>query len=103
MPTKITVRGVNKVFPGARQPVQALQDAHLDIAANEFVTFVGASGCGKSTLLRMIGGLESPTSGEIVVNGQPIDGPGIDRAMVFQHYSLYPWLSVRENIRFLTD
>jgi NitT/TauT family transport system ATP-binding protein len=100
MPTKITVRSANKVFAGGTQPVQALQDANLDIAANEFVTFVGASGCGKSTLLRMIGGLESLTSGEILVNGQPIDGPGIDRAMVFQHYSLYPWLSVRENIRF---
>lgn len=100
MPTKITVRGVNKVFTGGTQPVQALQDACLDIAANEFVTFVGASGCGKSTLLRMIGGLESLTAGEILVNGLPIDGPGIDRAMVFQHYSLYPWLSVRENIRF---
>ena len=100
MQAKIAVRGVNKVFTAGAQPVQALKDAHLDIAANEFVTFVGASGCGKSTLLRMIGGLESHTSGDILVDGRPIAGPGIDRAMVFQHYSLYPWLTVRENIRF---
>jgi NitT/TauT family transport system ATP-binding protein len=100
MPAKISVRGVNKVFATGAQPVQALKDAHLDIAANEFVTFVGASGCGKSTLLRMIGGLETRTSGAIMVDGRLMTGPGIDRAMIFQHYSLYPWLTVRENIRF---
>jgi len=77
-----------------------LDNANLAIQPNEFVTFVGASGCGKSTLLRMIGGLETQSSGEIRVNGQPIDGPGVDRAMVFQHYSLYPWLSVTDNIKF---
>jgi ABC-type multidrug transport system fused ATPase/permease subunit len=66
---------------------------------NEFVTFVGASGCGKSTLLRMIGGLEQH-SGEQLVDGRAITGPGPDRGMVFQHYSLYPWLTVRENIKF---
>ena len=100
MDSKIAVRGVSKVFGEGGRQVQALQDADLDIPANEFITFVGASGCGKSTLLRMIAGLERHTSGEILVDGQAIDGPGIDRAMVFQHYSLYPWLTVRENIRF---
>ena len=95
---KIAIRALYKRFEGAA--VNALENANLDIAANEFVTFVGASGCGKSTLLRTIGGLETHSSGELLVDGQPVDGPGIDRAMVFQHYSLYPWMTVMENIKF---
>ena len=78
----------------------ALSDVNLGIADNEFVTLVGASGCGKSTLLRTLAGLETHNKGEILVEGQAIAGPGRDRAMVFQHYSLYPWLRVSENIRF---
>jgi len=93
---KIECRQVFKQF-GA---VTALQDVNLAIADNEFVTFVGASGCGKSTLLRTIAGLETHSRGDVLVNGRPIAGPGRDRAMVFQHYSLYPWLSVTGNIRF---
>ncbi len=95
---KIDVRRVFKRFPGAS--TDALQDVSLGIASNEFVTFVGASGCGKSTLLRTIGGLEHHTGGELWVDGAAVQGPGPDRAMVFQHYSLYPWMSVRENIKF---
>ncbi len=95
---KIAIRNLFKRFDGA--PLNALEHIHLDIAPNEFVTFVGASGCGKSTLLRTIGGLETHTSGELLVDGQPVKGPDIDRAMVFQHYSLYPWMSVMENIKF---
>lgn len=95
---KIAIRALYKRFEGAA--VNALENANLDIAANEFVTFVGASGCGKSTLLRTIGGLETHSSGELLVDGQPVDGPGIDRAMVFQHYSLYPWMTVMDNIKF---
>jgi NitT/TauT family transport system ATP-binding protein len=95
---KIDVRGVFKRFEGAAN--DALQNVSLQIQANEFITFVGASGCGKSTLLRTIGGLERHTAGELKVNGQPVSGPGPDRAMVFQHYSLYPWMTVRENIKF---
>jgi len=98
--SKIRVRRVGKLFKSKGREVQALQDVSLDIRANEFITFVGASGCGKSTLLRSIGGLEQHSAGEILVDGRPIHGPGIDRAMVFQHYSLYPWLTVMENIRF---
>ena len=97
-PAKIRIRELFKRFDGA--PLNALEHINLDIAPNEFVTFVGASGCGKSTLLRTIGGLETHTSGELLVDGQPVKGPDIDRAMVFQHYSLYPWLRVMENIKF---
>ena len=103
MTPKISIRGANKIFGEGDRAVIALQDANLEIAPNEFVTFVGASGCGKSTLLRMIAGLETLSTGEIAVDGTPIDGAGIDRAMVFQHYSLYPWLTVRENIRFCRE
>ena len=97
---KIHVRQVGKTFVSERREVQALQSIDLDIQPNEFVTFVGASGCGKSTLLRIIAGLETLSRGEILLDGRPIDGPGVDRAMVFQHYSLYPWLTVMKNIKF---
>ncbi len=97
---KLPFSSVGKVFGEGSHRVEALQDVNLDIADNEFVTFVGASGCGKSTLLRIIGGLEYHTAGDVLVDDQPIMGPGADRAMVFQHYSLYPWLTVMENIKF---
>ncbi len=97
-PPKIEARGLFKRYERARH--DALQDVSLRIEANAFVTFVGASGCGKSTLLRAIGGLETPTGGTLQVDGRPVHGPGPERAMVFQHYSLYPWMSVRENIKF---
>jgi NitT/TauT family transport system ATP-binding protein len=98
MTPKIDVRQLFKRYPGAAH--DALQNVNLQIQSNEFVTFVGASGCGKSTLLRTIGGLEHHTGGELQVDGLPVRGPGPERAMVFQHYSLYPWMSVRENIKF---
>ncbi len=97
---KIQIRQVSKVFKTRERDVQALQDVNLDIQRNEFITFVGASGCGKSTLLRSIGGLEQHSRGEILLDGRAVNGPGIDRAMVFQHYSLYPWLNVMQNIKF---
>ena len=98
---KVEIRHVGKVFSGtAPGTPAALQDVNLSIEDNEFVTLVGASGCGKSTLLRILAGLEHHTSGEVICNGRAITGPGADRAMVFQHYSLYPWLTVMENIKF---
>jgi len=98
--SQIVIRNVGKVFASAVSQVPALQDVNLTIEDNEFVTLVGASGCGKSTLLRILAGLEFRTSGEVLCGGQLINSPGADRAMVFQHYSLYPWLSVIDNIKF---
>jgi NitT/TauT family transport system ATP-binding protein len=100
MSDSIAIARVGKIFGEGANAVTALENASLSTRSNEFVTFVGASGCGKSTLLRIIGGLESHTSGDLLVNGNPVTGPGVDRAMVFQHYSLYPWLTVVENIKF---
>ena len=100
MNTKINILNAQKTFVSKASEVIALKDIHLEISNNEFITFVGASGCGKSTLLRAIGGLESLTAGSITIDGVVIDKPNVDRAMVFQHYSLYPWLSVIGNIKF---
>jgi NitT/TauT family transport system ATP-binding protein len=97
---KICIRNLDKHYGAGARRTQALSDVSLDIAPGEFVTLVGASGCGKSTLLRTLGGLEEYESGSMDCNGQPVDGPGPDRAMVFQSYSLYPWLTVQENVRF---
>lgn len=97
---KIECKNVWKFFGDEAKRTTALQDVNLDIVNNEFITLVGASGCGKSTLLRTLAGLETHSKGEVMVEGQAITGPGQDRAMVFQHYSLYPWLRVSENIRF---
>lgn len=97
---KISAQSVCKHFGEGAGRIAALERVSLDVAPNEFVCLVGASGCGKSTLLRMLGGLESHDAGRIAVDGRDIDGPGRERAMVFQHYSLYPWLTVLQNIRF---
>jgi len=97
--SKVSIRHVGKVFDG-HAAMPALQDVSLDVADNEFVTLVGASGCGKSTLLRIVAGLETHSAGTVMVDGREVEGPGADRAMVFQHYSLYPWLTVMENIKF---
>ncbi|MDB5775708.1 MAG: transporter family protein [Herbaspirillum sp.] len=100
MSIKVSVRNLEKFYGEGPAAVHALKDISLDVAAGEFVTLVGASGCGKSTLLRTIGGLEEYVDGDILCNGAMVDGPGSDRAMVFQGYSLYPWLTVMENIKF---
>jgi len=99
--SKVQISQLGKVF-GAPGPnsVPALQDVNLSVEDGEFVTLVGASGCGKSTLLRILAGLEHHTSGSVHCNGAAITGSSADRAMVFQHYSLYPWLHVMDNIKF---
>lgn len=95
----LEIRGVRHRFTG-RRPVDALGPIDLQVGANEFVSIVGTSGCGKSTLLSIVAGLLEPTEGEVLVDGIPIRGPGRDRGVVFQSYTLFPWLTARENIEF---
>ncbi len=101
-PVELVIKGVSRTFPGVRggQPTLALQPTDLDIPRNDFVTILGPSGCGKSTLLRIIAGLDKPTVGTVTLEGRQIRGPGADRGMVFQSYTLFPWLTVRDNVAF---
>ncbi|WP_024851725.1 ABC transporter ATP-binding protein [Hydrogenovibrio kuenenii] len=100
MNDKIIISGLNKTFITKKGAVEVLESIDLTVKENEFVALVGASGCGKSTLLRIIGGLEKLTKGQVLVDEEIVNKPGKDRAMVFQDYSLYPWLTVKENIQF---
>ncbi len=100
MGAAVLCRSVSKVFGSSRGSVVALENVTLEVQDGEFVTLVGASGCGKSTLLRIFAGLEQPSAGEIEAAGAPIRGPCPDLGMVFQNYSLYPWLDVISNIKF---
>ena len=99
---KLRLTQVSKTFPiqGRKAELTAVQDVTLDLAAGEFLVLVGPSGCGKSTLLDLLGGLSAPTSGQILLDGTPITGPGLDRGIVFQQYALLPWRSARRNIEF---
>jgi ABC-type nitrate/sulfonate/bicarbonate transport system ATPase subunit len=92
----LQVRGVERRF----DTTLALQATDLDVAENEFITILGPSGCGKSTLLRIVAGLDHPTAGEVRLDGRRIEGPGADRGMVFQSYTLFPWLTVLDNVCF---
>ena len=96
----IAVRAVTRRFRSSHGDTLALQHTDFDVDENDFVTILGPSGCGKSTLLRIIAGLDHPTSGEVLLDGTRIAGPGPDRGMVFQSYTLFPWLTVRENVCF---
>lgn len=100
---KLKVTNLQKVFPAGNRrgnDVVALKDIDLEVKESEFVVMVGPSGCGKSTLINMIGGLEKATEGQIQIDGKDVTEPGADRGMVFQGYSLFPWLSVRKNVEF---
>ena len=96
----LSITQLSKTFASASGSTQALQATDLAVAENDFITILGPSGCGKSTLLRMVAGLDTPSSGQIVLDGQPITGPGADRGMVFQSYTLFPWLTVLQNVCF---
>jgi len=96
----IEIAGVRKTFRRRGHPAQeVLRGVDLTINAGEFVSFIGHSGCGKSTLLNVVGGLVKADSGAVLIDSQPVSGPGPERAMVFQNYSLLPWLSLLANVR----
>jgi NitT/TauT family transport system ATP-binding protein len=97
---RIEVRNLSMTFGSAEQRVQAVSDVSLTVAPGEFVSLIGPSGCGKSTLLNVVAGFTAPSAGECLLDGQPITGPGSDRGVVFQQYSLFPWMSVRRNVEF---
>lgn len=97
---KVVIKDVKKVYEGRNGPVVALNGANLEIQDNEFICVVGPSGCGKSTLLNILAGLLEPTSGEILVDGKPVEGTSVDRGVVFQQYALFPWLTVKKNVEF---
>lgn len=107
---KISLHGVSRTFVGANgERIEALRDVNMEVEdafgddgrdVGEFRVLLGPSGCGKSTVLRMIAGLDHPTSGEVLVNGRKVKGPGRDRGMVFQKYTSFPWLTVGDNIAY---
>jgi NitT/TauT family transport system ATP-binding protein len=96
----LQISQVSKTFSTQGAVTQALLATDLTVNENDFITILGPSGCGKSTLLRMVAGLDTPTSGEIKLEGVRVTGPGADRGMVFQSYTLFPWLNVLENVCF---
>jgi NitT/TauT family transport system ATP-binding protein len=96
----IRCRGVRKVFAAGGRQVTALDGIDLDVATGEFVCLLGPSGCGKSTLLNAVAGFSPPTGGELTALGRPVTAPGPDRAMVFQEYALFPWMTVERNVAF---
>jgi NitT/TauT family transport system ATP-binding protein/sulfonate transport system ATP-binding protein len=100
--TTLKIEQVSRTFPARQRhaPTLALEPIDLNVGNNDFVTILGPSGCGKSTLLRIVAGLDRPTSGRVVLDGREVTRPGADRGMVFQSYTLFPWLTVSENISF---
>ncbi len=97
---KLEARNISMSFTRRGRRIDALHDVSLQVEAGTFVSIVGASGCGKTTLLRIVDGLMTPSSGEILVNGQPVSGPGPDRGFVFQQDALLPWRTVLDNVIF---
>ena len=112
MTAKISIEHITKAFPargggggraggvGIREPLVAIDDVDFTVREGEFLVLVGPSGCGKSTLLDLLGGLTRPTGGRILLDGREIDGPGLDRGIVFQQYALFPWRTALGNVEF---
>jgi NitT/TauT family transport system ATP-binding protein len=96
----VKVENLGKRYTTPEMDVEALSDINLEIGEGEFVSLLGPSGCGKSTLLRIVAGLIPASSGQVSVDGKRIAGPGPERAVVFQDYALFPWMTVRENVEF---
>jgi NitT/TauT family transport system ATP-binding protein len=99
-PARISLHAVTKTYVTPRARVEALGPLSLEVAEGEFVVLAGPSGCGKTTLLNLIAGFEPPTTGQILVDGEPVVGPGPDRVMIFQEPALFPWLNVMDNVVF---
>jgi NitT/TauT family transport system ATP-binding protein len=100
-PAQIVIEGVSHLYrPPSGRPVLALEDVSLSVASREFVALLGPSGCGKSTLLYLLGGFLPTETGKILIEGKPVGAPGPDRGIVFQHFALFPWKTVRGNVRY---
>ncbi len=99
-PIVLEARNLCMIYDSPQGPVEALRNVNFSIHRREIVTVIGQSGCGKSTLIRILAGLERHTSGDVLVDGRAVRGPGPDRGMVFQGYTLFPWLTVRKNVMF---
>ena len=99
-PVILSVRNLQKTFGGNGSAHTAFDGVSLDIHRREFICVIGPSGCGKSTLIRIVAGLDEATGGEVLLDGKAISGPGPDRGMVFQGYTLFPWRTVRQNVMF---
>lgn len=97
---KLRAEGVRKAFGSSKSTLVAVEDVTMSVQTNEFITIVGTSGCGKSTFLNMVAGLIEPSGGLLAIDGHPITGPGLDRGMVFQSYTLFPWQTVLQNVAF---
>ena len=93
-----TIKNLSFTYPDDKNQKLILKDINLDVDSGEFVCLLGQSGCGKSTLLRLLAGLEKPTTGEILLDGKPITGAGLERGVVFQNYGLFPWMTAGKNI-----
>jgi len=99
-PVVMTVGSVGRVFESPQGPITALSKIEFEVHQRELISVIGPSGCGKSTLIRIVAGLESCSEGAVLVDGHPVAGPGPDRGMVFQSYTLFPWLTVQRNVMF---
>ncbi|MGN0261736.1 MAG: ABC transporter ATP-binding protein [Eggerthellaceae bacterium] len=103
MSSAIEIQGLTVVYRDRGKPFTALENVSFDVASGEFVSVIGASGCGKSTMLSVLEGLLEPTGGSVKIGGKQIDGPGLDRSVVFQQYSLFPWMTARGNVAFALE
>jgi len=99
-PKVLEVVNMGRTFESNKGPVRALNDLSFSVHRRELVCVIGQSGCGKSTLIRILAGLETQTAGEVLLDGEPVTGPEKNRGMVFQGYTLFPWLTVKRNVMF---
>lgn len=98
--SKIDIKNLTVEYSDKKHSFKALDNVSFSVESGEFVSIIGSSGCGKSTLLSILEGINSPTDGKILIDGNPISGTGFDRGVVFQHYSLFPWMTARNNVAF---